>query len=651
MQNENPASRSLLENNQLLAALELPALIVDTDGIIRQLNGMMQTLCAATGRPIFCGAPVSQVLPSIEAFWPQGKQSFDTGMGVECLPLDTYMRVRGAPLCDSEGELAGWLILMDAEDGGDGRTVPRLRSLLASMDDLVIVINPDGMVVEFHQPASDGVASGSDWMLGRHYREVFPENTSRKFTEMMEIVSETGTTQRYDHLVMVDGEERWYSANMGLLRNDDKTASGFVIVARNITERKLIETAEREQRVLAEALQDVALALNSTLNLDEIWERILSNVVRVVPADAAAILLVENGIARVVGERGYSGRGMDDWEVGHEIMVSRVSRLQHMTETRQPFLAADSRTQRGWSRRAEGNATTLDPNLGWARSYLGAPIVLDKEVIGFIMLESAVANYFTPRDADRLRAFGSHAASAIRNARMFAQAQALAAVEERQRLARDLHDAVSQMLFSAKIIAEMLPRLQERDPDSVWTYLPELQRLIQGAMGEMRMLLLELRPTILTDVDLGVLLRYLVDATGARTSARVMLDATDVCPIPKDVQIGFYRIAQEAMSNAIKHAHASRIDVTIRCTDSRVVLRIEDDGDGFNMEDVRPENLGLTIMQERADEIGARVRLQSALNSGTSVEVVWTEDVELAHKHEEGDDALGDAIEATGRHA
>ena len=378
--------------------------------------------------------------------------------------------------------------------------------------------------------------------------------------------------------------------------------------------------------MLAEALQDVALALNSTLHLQEIWVRILSNVVRVVPADAAAILLVEEGKARVVGERGYSERGMDVDVVGHEIEVASLSRLRHMTETQQPYLIADARTVSSWTRRDKVGVTQADRQRHWARSYLGAPIVLDDEVIGFIKLESAVANYFTPKDAVRLRAFGDHVASAIRNARLYAQAQELAAFEERQRLARDLHDAVSQMLFSAKIIAEMLPRLRERDPDSVWTYLPELQRLIQGAMGEMRMLLMELRPTILTDVDLSVLLGYLVDATGARTSAKVSLKARDVCIVPEDVQIGLYRIAQEAMSNAVKHAHASAIDVSVRCRDHEVLLRIEDDGSGFEPATVRPENLGLAIMRERAEEIGVRLRVDSVLGAGTVVEVMWTGD-------------------------
>ena len=203
-------------------------------------------------------------------------------------------------------------------------------------------------------------------------------------------------------------------------------------------------------------------------------------------------------------------------------------------------------------------------------SYLGAPIVLDNEFIGFIRLESAVADRFTETDTDRLRAFCEHAATAIRNTRHFTQAQELAAFEERQRLARDLHDAVSQMLFSAKIIAEMLPRLRKKDPDSIWDYLLELQRLIQGAMGEMRMLLMELRPSILNEVELHVLLGYLVDATNARTSANIVVSASKECSLPHHVQIAFYRIAQESLSNSVKYAHADTYLLTVEKRDDHV---------------------------------------------------------------------------------
>ena len=648
MEKQSPTGRGMLDGDALLAALDKPALIVDREGVIIQVNRAAQSLNNAENTCVQCGAPLSELLPSMDDYWPDEATGFDTRHGIECTELDARVRVRGAPLCSREGRFAGWLVLLQAEV--EERGEQRLRSLLASMDDLVFVIDLDGRIVEYHQQASDGLASLNRLMLGKHYRDVFPDSTVRKFTKMMAVVRDTEQIQRFDHLLVVDDEEHWYSTNIGLLRGQDQEMTGFLVVARNITERKRTETAEREQRVLAEALQDVALALNSTLNLEEIWIRILANVARVVPADAAAILLVEQGIARVVGERGYSERGFGESLDGYEIEVASLGRLQYMTRTRQPCLIPDVRKYENWLQqdstrqdlsrteagmtadsvpdgviggRVESPYALVDRQNNWARSYLGAPIVLDDEVIGFLKLESAVLNYFTPKDAERLRAFGDHAASAIRNARLYAQAQELAAVQERQRLARELHDAVSQMLFSAKIIAEMLPRLRERDPESVWTYLPELQRLIQGAMGEMRMLLLELRPAILTDVDLSVLLGYLVDAAAARTSAKISLNARDVSPVPAEVQVALYRIAQEALANAIKHAHANAIDVSVQRQGDGVLLRIQDEGVGFEAASVRPENLGLNIMRERAEEIGARLRVDSVLKAGTVVEVRW----------------------------
>ena len=409
MNQAKSTGHGMLDGDRLLEALDSPALIVDGDGVILQLNRAARSFCDRAGRPIVCGAPVSELLPEIHAYWPKGLQSFDTDHGVECVPLDEPVRVRGTPLCNVQGSAAGWLLLLQVSGDIEGRSEQRLRSLLSSMDDLVIVLDPDGRIVEYHQPADENLAPSNGWMLGKYYQEIFPDPAARKFAEMMEIVIETGATHRFDQLVVVDGEERWYSANMGLLRDDDGDVSGFLVVARNITQRKRIETAEREQRVLAEALQDVALALNSTLNLEEIWERILANIVRVVPADAAAILLVDENQARVVGERGYSER--DAGVVGHEIELNSLTRLRHMMETRRPYLIADARAAASWTRQGKNIDKDSSENRRrqWARSYVGAPILLDDEVIGFLKLESAVANYFTPTDAERLRAFAGHA--------------------------------------------------------------------------------------------------------------------------------------------------------------------------------------------------------------------------------------------------
>ncbi len=150
----------------------------------------------------------------------------------------------------------------------------------------------------------------------------------------------------------------------------------------------------------------------------------------------------------------------------------------------------------------------------------------------------------------------------MENARLYEQAQALAALEERQRLARDLHDAVSQTLFSASLIAEVLPRLWERNPAEGQRSLAELHQLTRGALAEMRTLLLELRPAALLEVGLADLLRQLAEAVTGRSRVPIDLSLDKPYPLPPDVQVNLYRIAQEALSNVAKHSGASRATVS-----------------------------------------------------------------------------------------
>ncbi len=612
---------SVVDCKALLAALQAPALIVDRGRCIVQVNQAARRLCVAAG--FVEGRRIEDLLPALADYWPQRAEGFDTGAPIDGPGLACRLRVQGAPLCSRNGAPAGWLVILERpQQDVDGS--PRLRSLLASLDDLVFVLDAQGNVTEFHQ-ASGGRQFVPEELLGRTYQELLPPSFVREFAAVMEEVRMTGEVRRFDHPLYLGGEEHWYLVNVGPVRGEGEQTSGFVAVARNVTEGKRAQAAAQEQRALAEALQDVALALNSTLNLEEIWKRILVNVERVVPADWAAILLIEDDVARRVGERNYTTQALGALLDHGGVQITKAAYLQDMIATGQPCLIPDTWNHASWPRNDKKRfADWLSSAEGQViRSYLGAPIILEGAVIGFINLVSSMPDHFNVTHAERLKVFTVHAASAIRNAQLHAQAQELAAVNERQRLARELHDAVSQMLFSAKIIAEMLPRLRERDPDRVWRYLPELHRLIQGAMGEMRTLLLELRPGSLTDADLDVLLGYLVDAAGGRTSARISLTCEGYCMLRDEVQVAFYRIAQEALANAVKHARASAINLTLRSDDRRVELAVEDDGCGFEPDKVRPQNLGLGIMRERAHEIGAELTIRTALQAGTSVRVVW----------------------------
>jgi len=204
-----------------------------------------------------------------------------------------------------------------------------------------------------------------------------------------------------------------------------------------------------------------------------------------------------------------------------------------------------------------------------------------------------------------------------------------AVTAERGRLARELHDAVTQTLFSASLIAEALPQLWEMDQAEGRELLSKLRQLSRGALSEMRALLLELRPAALLDTDLADLLRQLADAAAGRSGVSVKLSTAGEGELPAEVHIALYRIAQEALNNVVKHARAGRVDISLsRLGDEsgrleRVELGIGDDGCGFDPDAVAADHMGVSIMQERAAVIGAALEIESEIDRGTIVRVVW----------------------------
>jgi signal transduction histidine kinase len=198
-----------------------------------------------------------------------------------------------------------------------------------------------------------------------------------------------------------------------------------------------------------------------------------------------------------------------------------------------------------------------------------------------------------------------------------------AVVSERQRLARDLHDSVSQTLYSIAAIAEALPRLSERQPEVERQGLQDLRRLASGALAEMRTLLLELRPVAIVEEPLDKLLGQLVNAGRAHTQATINLTLTGECAIPPEVQLTLYRIAQEGLNNAVRHAHADQIRLGLYCQHGRVTLGVSDTGQGFDAEQVAAGHFGLSIMRERAEGIGAEFALETEPGEGTEILVVW----------------------------
>ena len=262
---------------------------------------------------------------------------------------------------------------------------------------------------------------------------------------------------------------------------------------------------------------------------------------------------------------------------------------------------------------------------GW-QSVVQLPVAAKATAFGALLLFTRRTVDLPAEQLTSLSALGHQIGMAVDNARLYEKAEESAAAMERNRLARDLHDAVSQTLFSASLIAEVLPRIYERDPEQGRQRLEELRQLTRGALAEMRMLLLELRPAALAETSLPDLLRQLSEAAVGRARIPVELQVDSTLELPPEVAVAMYRIAQEALNNVVKHAGAEQVLVSLRDGHDDggdlLELVITDDGCGYDVAAAGSGRLGLGIMAERAESIEARLELSSS-DAGTCVRAVW----------------------------
>ena len=256
---------------------------------------------------------------------------------------------------------------------------------------------------------------------------------------------------------------------------------------------------------------------------------------------------------------------------------------------------------------------------------LAAPLRATSGPAGaLIIARDAGGGPFSPDEQQLARTAGEALTAVIEIDRLYRQAQRQAAAEERQALARDLHDAVTQSIYSATLIAEALPAVWERDPAEGAQNLERLRRLVRAALAEMRTLLFELRPAALSSAPLDTLFERLGDALGGQTDIVVDIHVDPGLDLPPDVKIVFYRVTQEAFSNIAKHARASRVSARVLAGDGVATLTVQDDGRGFDPDAVPSGgHMGLRIMNERLARIAGALTVHSAPGVGTTITAAW----------------------------
>jgi signal transduction histidine kinase/putative methionine-R-sulfoxide reductase with GAF domain len=390
----------------------------------------------------------------------------------------------------------------------------------------------------------------------------------------------------------------------------------------------------RRRRQVAEGLQDILRVLNKAESLEVTLTFIIRKALELTEADAGVIYHYKPSQNQLTIEAGVNLP--EDFASLGLIPIYEGGAFKAMFD-KKPYVIQGIKEHlgkvmkspqfSGWSEGIQKWFAAINKHYD---AYLGIPLLIQGEIYGSLGLYFKQSRHFQGEEIELAVAFGGQAALSIENAQLSAQVRQAAVQDERNRLARDLHDAVTQTLFSASLVADVLPKLWVMDPEAAQHKLEELRKLTRGALSEMRTMLMELRPSAFAEADIEDLFRHLFNAFQARSLLTVQFDVQGDDDPPLAVKEVFYRVVQESLNNIEKHAGAQQVQITLDRAEGHFLLVIRDDGCGFDPAVVSQDHLGLGIMQERVKNIGAALQIQSAPANGTQISVSWTANIEEA---------------------
>jgi len=356
----------------------------------------------------------------------------------------------------------------------------------------------------------------------------------------------------------------------------------------------------RQRLAESESIQRTMAALLQKLNLDEVLEIVCSEARNLTRATGSAVLLLENEWLQVTLSNGNPLPAVDRIPV-----VDSLAGLS--MEQGKPFLANGLSSQIQAYRR--------NPDL---RSLLVVPLFAEGTSIGVIDVVNKPGG-FTKDDTRIMGLFADQAAIAIENARLHQQAEQLAVVKERERIARDLHDSVTQTLYSLSLFVDATQKaLQAGKTDKAQKHVHELRMLAREAMLDMRLLIFELHPPILQKEGLVVALKTRLESVEARSGIRTEYQVIHERELPLTIEAELYRIAQEALTNVVKHSQADSVNVTLYYGRNQFKMKVQDNGVGFDMEKVdEGGGIGIRGIKERVQRMNGKLYVESTPQKGT----------------------------------
>jgi PAS domain S-box-containing protein len=490
-----------------------------------------------------------------------------------------------------------------------------LAALFAAMTDSVVMLDANGLYLRVPTTNAPTILVPPQDLPGQNIRDVMDTDQAEGFMAIVKQALSAQRTITAEYPLEIDGATYWFSSAVSPV-----SADRVLVVARDITDR--INLSQELERQVEERTRELTTLLGisgdlaSTLELRPLLALVIDQVRMIADYDRCSIFTAEGERFYLLDSHGTGSVGAADASFPRAPTDPIASRLMGGETVIVDDVRSDSEYARAHQ---EGAGELFEQAFADVSSWMAVPLALKDRVIGMLTLSHSEKAFYTQRHAGLVSAIANQIAVAIENARLYEQAQQLAAVEERQRLARELHDSVSQALYGIALGARTARTLVDSDPARATEPMDYVLQLAEAGLAEMRALIFELRPESLETEGLVAALEKQIAATRARYGIEV--EAT----LPAEPSLNlrekevFYRIAQEALHNVVKHARASKVNVTLTADNGSTALEVRDNGVGFDSAQSFPGHMGLVSFAERATSIGARVAVESQPGAGTAV--------------------------------
>ena len=503
------------------------------------------------------------------------------------------------------------------------------KTLVESLPDVVARFDPDLRVLYVSPAIRQVTGRSAQEYVGKRNRDMgWPSDSTDAWDAALRRVFATGRPEKLELAYPGPHGTRHFDCRLVPEAGPDGATPAVLSVARDVTERRLAYQAEQRARQVADALREATVALTRSLDRETVLTTLLDRLLQMVPFDRARVMVVEE-TSRVSVRAIFDGQRLVPLpaEERPQFEASDHPIIQAILTTGSAVLIPDIRTRTDWS---------LPTDRSSEASWLGVPLFARGDVAGLVSLSKREPGYFNEEHVKVAEAMSSQASVAVENAVLFEQMQAStvrmqalsrrlveAQENERRHIARELHDEAGQALVSLRYGLRLLEK-EMGEGGSADGRVAKLVERTDAVIDGLHRLAADLRPPSLDHVGLVAALRQYSRSAASRLGLTVRFKARGFTGerLPSAVETALYRVVQEAMTNVVRHAGATRVDVLAERRGDRVMVMVEDDGVGFEPDRAqRGDHFGLLGMRERAEALGGTLTVESAPGAGATIVV------------------------------